>query len=100
MREWLNKLQTRLRYAWGKAGEHIRASAEKRKQRNDSQVYAPDIKVEEFVYLRNRVLGGNKIQYGWEPTMFTVTEVPIEDGGPYTVVGLWWSSCTQESQPR
>ncbi|CAB4010089.1 Transposon Ty3-I Gag-Pol poly, partial [Paramuricea clavata] len=43
--EWLTKHQTRLRYGWEKAGEHIRESAEKRKQRNDSKVYAPDIKV-------------------------------------------------------
>jgi hypothetical protein len=49
-------------------------------------VYAPDIKVGELVYLRKRVLGRNKIQDAWEPTMFTVTEVPIKDGGPYTVV--------------
>jgi hypothetical protein len=49
-------------------------------------VYAPDIKVGELVYLRKRVLGRNKIQDAWEPTMFTVTEVPTEDGGPYTVI--------------
>jgi hypothetical protein len=84
--EWLTKHQTRLRYAWEKAGEHIRESAEKRKQRNDSKLYAPDIKVGKLVYLRKRVLGRNKIQDAWEPTMFTVTEVPIKDGGPYTVV--------------
>ncbi|CAB3992258.1 Transposon Ty3-I Gag-Pol poly, partial [Paramuricea clavata] len=77
--EWLTKHQTRLRYAWEKAGEHIRESAEKRKQRNDSKVYAPDIKVGE-------ALGRNKIQDAWEPTMFIVTEVPTKDGGPYTVV--------------
>ena len=49
-------------------------------------MYAPDIKVGELVYLRKRVLGRNKIQDAWEPTMFTVTEVPTRDGGPYTVV--------------
>ncbi len=84
--EWLSKHQTRLRYAWENAGEHIREAAEKRKRRNDLHVYAPDIKVEELVYLRKRVLGRNKIQDAWEPTMFTVTEVPTEDGGPYTVI--------------
>ena len=84
--EWLNNHQTRLRHAWEKAGEHIRTSAEKRKRRNDSKVFAPDIKIGELVYLRKRVLGRNKIQDAWEPTMFTVTEVPIEDGGPYTVI--------------
>ena len=84
--EWLSKHQTRLRYAWEKAGEHIREAAEKRKRRNDLKVYAPDIKVGELVYLRKRVLRRNKIQDAWEPTMFTVTEIPTEDGGPYTVI--------------
>jgi hypothetical protein len=84
--EWLSKHQTRLWYAWEKAGEHIREAAEKRKRRNDLKVYAPDIKVGELVYLQRRVLGRNKIQDAWEPTMFTVTEVPTEDGGPYTVI--------------
>jgi hypothetical protein len=84
--EWLTKHQTRLRYAWEKAGEHIRESAEKRKQRNDSKVYARDIKVAELVYLRKRGLGRNKIQDAWEPTLFTVTEVLTKDGGQYTVV--------------
>ena len=83
--EWLKKHQDRLRYAWEKAGEHIRTAAQKRKERNDSNVYAPDVKVWELVYVRKRVLGRNKIQDAWEPSMFTVTEVPIKDGGPYTV---------------
>ena len=80
--EWLKKHQDRVRYAWEKAGEHIRTAAQKRKERNDSNVYAPDIKVWELVYVRKRVLGRNKIQDAWEPSMFTVTEVPIKNGGP------------------
>ncbi len=36
--------------------------------------------------LTEKSFGRNKIQDAWEPTMFTVTEVPTEDGGPYTVI--------------
>ena len=76
-----------IKLAYGTLGKKQGSeAAEKRKRRNDLKVYAPDIKVGELVYLQRRVLGRNKIQDAWEPTMFTVTEVPTEDGGPYTVI--------------
>ena len=86
--EWLLGHKKRLRYAWKKAGEQLQESARKRKKANEGKVYAPDIKVGQFVYLRKRVCGRNKIQDAWESTRFIVVGVPTEDGGPYTITSI------------
>jgi hypothetical protein len=83
--EWLSAHQTRLRYAWEKAGERTQHAAQQRKNRHDQRLFAPTVDTGDMVYLRKRVLGRNKIQDAWEPTMFIIEEVPNVDGGPYTV---------------
>ena len=83
--KWLTAHQTRLRFAWEKAGERTQQAAQQRKVRHDAKTYAPGIDIGDMVYLRKRVLGRNKIQDAWESVMFLVDEVPTDEWGPFTV---------------
>ena len=83
--EWLSAHQDRLRYAWEKAGERTQHAAQQRRAKHAERLFAPELSVGDLVYLRKRVLGRNKIQDAWEPTMYIVDKIPTADGGPYTI---------------
>ena len=59
--DWLNQHQNSLKEAHRKAGEHLRQAALTRRKIHNRKINSPIICVGDRVYLRNRVVGRNKI---------------------------------------
>ena len=74
--------RTRLIDAYEKAGQRLREQASKRKNVSNKKSFDPPLNIGDKVYLRNRVLGRNKIQDSWDNRVFVVIEVPSKDGAP------------------
>ena len=85
LEEWVQKHQQSVRVTH----EHVRRRAEelarRRNQNHNDQVNDGGFKEGEFVYLRNRVQGRNKIQDYWNPSAFRVVRGPSGAGVVYTV---------------
>lgn len=86
--DWLNAHKERLRDAHLRAKEYAERKAADRVTQQEEKVYCPAVEVGQYVYLRYRPPGRNKIQDAWSSTMYKVIEVqgstyavePIEGG--------------------
>ncbi|KAL1256563.1 hypothetical protein QQF64_012108 [Cirrhinus molitorella] len=86
--DWLNAHKERLREAHLRAKEYAEKKAADRVAQQEERVYCPAVEVGQYVYLRHRPPGRNKIQDAWSSTMYKVVEVqgstyavqPIEGG--------------------
>ncbi len=86
--DWLNAHKDRLREAHLRAKEYAERKAADRVAQQEEKVYCPAVEVGQYVYLRYRPPGRNKIQDAWSSTMYKVVEVqgstyavqPIEGG--------------------
>lgn len=86
--DWLNAHKERLRDAHLRAKEYAERKAADRVAQQEEKVYCPAVEVGQYVYLRYRPPGRNKIQDAWSSTLYKVVEVqgatyavePIEGG--------------------
>ncbi|XP_028290920.1 uncharacterized protein LOC114454569 [Gouania willdenowi] len=87
--DWLVVHQERLQEAHVRAREYAEQKAAARFEFDKHKVYCPAVDVGQFVYLRHRPQGRNKIQDAWSPVVHKVVEIqgtthtvePVE-GGP------------------
>lgn len=83
--DWLCVHQERLRDAHRKAGEYLRLKAENRVRGHNEKVMPPSLQVGQYVYVRSRPLGRNKIQDAWGPDVYKITEI---QGTTCTIVSV------------
>lgn len=80
--DWLSVHQQRLKDAHERAREYTELKAAERIAQHSHKVYCPSVEVGEYVYLRHRPAGRNKIQDAWSPIVYQVVDVV---GTTYTV---------------
>lgn len=85
--DWLAVHQKRLMEAHARAKEFSEQKAAERIASQQGKVYCPPIAIGQFVYIRNRPLGRNKIQDAWQSI-------------PYRVIGVQGTTYTLESVDR
>ncbi|KAL6489612.1 hypothetical protein MHYP_G00033530 [Metynnis hypsauchen] len=80
--DWLAVHQNRLKEAHARAKEYAEQKAAERIAQHSHKVYCPSVEVGEYVYLRHRPAGRNKIQDAWSPVVYQVVNIV---GTTYTV---------------
>ncbi|KAL6462437.1 hypothetical protein MHYP_G00288590 [Metynnis hypsauchen] len=80
--DWLAVHQNRLKEAHARAKEYAEQKAAERIAQHSHKVYCPSVEVGEYVYLRHRPAGRNKIQDAWSPVVYQVVDIV---GTTYTV---------------
>lgn len=80
--DWLAVHQQRLKEAHTRAKEYAEQKAAERIAQHSHKVYCPPVEVGEYVYLRHRPAGRNKIQDAWSPVVYQVVDIV---GTTYTV---------------
>ncbi|XP_043099306.1 uncharacterized protein LOC122348107 [Puntigrus tetrazona] len=84
--EWVLEHQTRLQVAFEGAREHLKAAADRRKEKYDSGVRDAPLGEGHLVYLRNYGRRGrHKIQDLWSPVVYRVIRAPKTGGSVYTI---------------
>jgi len=71
--DWVRQHRQRLLDAHKRAYQQLVRAAEERSLRSDKRAADHPLHVGDFVYVRNRVPGRNKIQDFWRPELFRVT---------------------------
>ena len=79
--EWVEDHYRRMTTALSRARSNLECEALKRKTRYDQKATANSLPIGTRVFLRNRVLGRNKIQDAWSAKPYRVVRQPT-DGGP------------------
>lgn len=68
------------------AREHLKVTAERRKNQHDLQVRDTPLGEGQLVYLRDYVVRGrHKIQDLWGPVVYQVVRAPLASGSVYTI---------------
>lgn len=84
--DWVLEHQTRLQVAFEGARQHLKAAANRRKERHDLHVRDVPLREGQLVYLRNYgVRGRRKIQDIWSPVVYQVVRAPETGGSIYTI---------------
>lgn len=83
--DWVRQHRQRLHEAHARALTHLQQAAEERSKVTDQGAADHPLNVGDFVYLRNRVLGRNKIQDRWRPELHVVTARPFPGIHVYAV---------------
>ena len=86
--DWVAQHQHRAKIAHRLAKERLQKAAAARAKRADVGAHDHPLSVGDYVYLRNRVLGRNKLGDIWKPDLHVVTRRPFKDGHTYGVVSL------------
>lgn len=86
MNEWILEHQTRLQVVFKGAREHLKAVADRCKEKHDLCVRDAPLGEGQLVYLRNYdVRGRHKIQEIWSPVVYQVVRAPKAGGSVYTI---------------
>lgn len=83
--DWLAVHQERLQDAHARAREFAERKAAERVVQQQGKVFCPPVDIGQFVYLRYRPPGRNKIQDAWAAPVYKVVDI---QGTTYTVVPL------------
>ena len=83
--EWLKMHLERLSTVHQNASEQLQKKSKERRRYLDEKIYDPEVKAGDHVYIRNRVQGRNKIQDTWNPKLFVVEHVPLDESPVYTL---------------
>ena len=83
--EWVTEHQQRLGEAMELAGQHLEKEALGRSRIMNRKAQDTGLPVGRRVFLRNRVLGRNKIQDAWGPTPYKVVARPDPKGNVYVI---------------
>ncbi|KAK7103476.1 uncharacterized protein [Littorina saxatilis] len=86
--DWVRQHCLRLTEAHQKAFDHLQQAVVKRTALTDRRAADHGLNVGDHVYLRNRVLGRNKIQDYWKPDIYRVTCRVAEHQHVYLVAPL------------
>ncbi|XP_076455497.1 uncharacterized protein LOC143290093 [Babylonia areolata] len=86
--DWVRQHRQRLQVAHQRALHQLQQAALQRVNFNRQHSTAHDLHVGDYVYVRNRVLGRNKIQDFWQPDLHQVTNRPYGHLHVYSVVPL------------
>lgn len=81
--DWLTAHRERLQDAHERARKFAERKAAERMAHQNAKVHCPPVKIGQYVYLRYRPIGRNKIQDAWSSTVYKVIDV---QGTTHTVI--------------
>ena len=83
--EPVKRHRVKLQETYKRAMDRIQLKSKQRKSRHDKKAKSHELHIGNYVLLRNRVLGRNKIQDMWNPTPYKVIARIESDGSVYVV---------------
>ncbi|XP_070176175.1 uncharacterized protein [Littorina saxatilis] len=83
--DWVRQHRLRLQEAHARAKQHLKKSAEERRQQTDKKAADHPLHVGDYTYIKNRTLGRSKIQDQWRSELYVVTARPYPGSQVYVV---------------